>query len=280
MEDNTKQQDSSAKTPNKNKVRAKRVVVALVVIVAVFVVSGIGFSQWHNMPGFCNALCHDPMDAYVTSYTDGEYDAYGNKMEDEAQSVAMTAYLHNVDYRITCPECHEATLDETVSQGIAWATGDYTIAGTNEQGQCFMYELSSEELLSGDATSSDSASGAADDTSASGDSASDSTDTASSNDSTAGDQFCLKAGCHTDLDHNDILDRSQLTEMTEYLGEYNPHRFVVDENHSTTQCTDCHKAHTRSVNTCTECHEDATVPNGWLNYDERQQIEKEAFGNN
>ncbi len=274
MAESGKEQDSSAKTPSKNKGRTRRVSkrakVALVVIVAVFAVSGIGFSQWHETPAFCGAICHDPMDAYVSSYIDGEYDVYGNKMEDEAQSVAMAAYLHKVDHRTTCLQCHEPTLAEQLSQGVSWLTGDYTTAGTNAQGQSYLKELTTEELVNGGGNAA-SQGGSSDEDTSSQD---------SSSQSTTGDQFCLKAGCHTDFDKNDILDRSQLTQMTEYLGKYNPHLFLQDEKHDTVQCSDCHKAHSRSVNTCTECHADAPVPNGWLNYDERQQIEEKAFDGN
>ena len=39
--------------------------IVLGVVVAVIVVAGAGFWAWHNTPGFCNAFCHSPMDAYV-----------------------------------------------------------------------------------------------------------------------------------------------------------------------------------------------------------------------
>ena len=46
--------------------------IVLGVVVAVILVAGVGFWAWHNTPGFCNAFCHSPMDAYVESYSSGD----------------------------------------------------------------------------------------------------------------------------------------------------------------------------------------------------------------
>jgi hypothetical protein len=72
------------------------------------------------------------------------------------------------------------------------------------------------------------------------------------------------------------MTRSDLEAATEYLGEYNPHKF--DQHYATWQCTDCHKGHSQSVNMCTDCHAQAPVPDGWLNVEQRRQIEANAFG--
>ena len=42
------------------------VVVAAVAVV--LVAAGAGFWVWHEQPSFCNAVCHEPMDAYVEGY--------------------------------------------------------------------------------------------------------------------------------------------------------------------------------------------------------------------
>lgn len=238
----------SAKEPNRKRGliarMSKRAKVTVVVIVAVVAAGGVGFVQWHGTPEFCGAICHDPMDAYVANYTTGEYDVYGNKMGSEAESQAMAAYLHKVSDSITCLDCHDATVAEQLAEGRAWLTGDYETAGTNAQGQTYLYDLTGDELVQYRGITAD--------------------------------EFCLKEGCHTDLDGNDVLTRDQLTELTEYLGDYNPHLF--DGHYGVSQCTDCHKAHSQSVNMCTDCHDEAPVPNGWLTAEERRQIEAAAFG--
>ena len=48
--------------------RGRRWPIVVGVIAAVVVAAGAGFWVWHEQPSFCNAVCHDPMDAYV----DGE----------------------------------------------------------------------------------------------------------------------------------------------------------------------------------------------------------------
>ncbi|RNL48456.1 cytochrome c3 family protein [Paraeggerthella hongkongensis] len=90
------------------------IVVAVVAIVAV--AAGGGFWVWHEQPGFCNAICHDPMDAYVEGYY---YDE---------------ALLANVHQRAdaTCLECHEANIEQQVAEGVAWVSGDFE---TDESGR-------------------------------------------------------------------------------------------------------------------------------------------------
>ena len=82
---------------------------AVGIVVAVIVVAGAGFWVWHEQPSFCNAICHEPMDAYVEGYYNDD---------------SLEAYAHQVE-GVTCLQCHEAKLDEQVSEGIAWVTGDY-----------------------------------------------------------------------------------------------------------------------------------------------------------
>ena len=55
--------------------RGRRKVTAVVATVAVVLVAaGAGFMVWHDQPSFCNAICHTPMDGYLTTYesTPGE----------------------------------------------------------------------------------------------------------------------------------------------------------------------------------------------------------------
>ncbi|MDO4291436.1 MAG: cytochrome c3 family protein [Eggerthellaceae bacterium] len=94
------------------KKRAKRKwPLAVGVVVAVLVVAGAGFWAWHEQPSFCNAICHEPMDPYVEGYYDNE---------------ALEAHAHQVE-GVTCLQCHEAKLDEQISEGVAWITGNYEV---------------------------------------------------------------------------------------------------------------------------------------------------------
>ena len=246
MSENT--QDVSEKKPNESKGffkrMSKKAKVTIAVIVAVIAVGGFGFYQWHETPEFCGAICHSPMDMYLVNYTDGEYDAYGNKMESEEQSMAMMAFMHKEVNNQTCLQCHVAAMEEQITEGVHWITGNYEIAGTNSLGYDYMHDATADQLVKYR--------------------------------SVTADQFCLAEGCHTTTEGAAIMTRDQLTEATAYMGDRNPHKF--DQHYGVNQCTDCHKGHSQSVNMCTDCHDDAPVPDGWLTVDQRRQIEANAFG--
>ena len=91
--------------------KSKKKFITLGVIVAVIVVAGVGFGVWHNQPSFCNSVCHSPMDNYVNGY-------YNNSTE------SAGANTHQVN-NVTCLQCHEATLEEQLSEASAWVQGSY-----------------------------------------------------------------------------------------------------------------------------------------------------------
>ncbi len=81
------------------------------VIAAVVVVAGIGFWTWHEQPSFCNAVCHSPMDNYVNNYYhDGTTLA---NMHEKANT--------------TCLDCHEANINEQVTEAQHWIAGDFEV---------------------------------------------------------------------------------------------------------------------------------------------------------
>lgn len=241
-------QGAPEKKPNESKGFFKRLSkktkVAAGVIIAVVLVGGIGFYQWHEQPSFCGAICHDPMDMYLVNYTDGQYDAYGNEMQSDAQSMAMMAYMHKEVNNQTCLQCHVAAMEEQVTEGIHWITGNFETAGTNSLGYTYMHDATGDQLVKYR--------------------------------SVTADQFCLADGCHTTTAGEALMTREQLTEATAYLGERNPHKF--DQHYGVNQCTDCHKGHSQSVNMCSDCHDDAPIPDGWLTVEQRRQVEAAAFG--
>ncbi|MEG0071442.1 MAG: cytochrome c3 family protein [Raoultibacter sp.] len=89
--------------------KRKKWPIAVGIVVAVLVVAGLGFSAWHAQPSFCNAICHDPMDNYVEGYYH------------DSTLLAATHKSANV----SCLECHEATINEQITEGISWVSGDF-----------------------------------------------------------------------------------------------------------------------------------------------------------
>lgn len=220
MKQEAKDQDDVSSSPKKRKKRRKAGIVAGVVV-AVIVVAGAGFWVWHEQPSFCGAICHDPMNPYLTTYeaepADGAVDKYGN----EVDGSTMLAAVHRVDGEATCLSCHEPTLSQQIDEGITWVTGDFE-SPLDERSLIELTEVSGKSY----------------------------------------EQFCLNDACH------ELLTIDSLGEMTSYMDK-NVHD-VSDAPHSnkTYECGDCHKAHTQSVVICSQCHDDATVPDGWLTYDE------------
>lgn len=83
--------------------------IAVAVVAAVLVVAGAGFWTWHEQPSFCNAICHNPMDAYVEGYY---------------QDASLSANAHQVA-NVTCLQCHEAKIEDQVHEGLVWLSGDF-----------------------------------------------------------------------------------------------------------------------------------------------------------
>ena len=80
------------------------------IVVGVIVVLAVAFFVWHDTPGFCNAICHDPMDPYVESFSSGD------------ESMMVVVHANN---NVRCLGCHEAKLTEQVSEVMAWVSDDF-----------------------------------------------------------------------------------------------------------------------------------------------------------
>lgn len=103
------QTDAAKKRKPRKKMNKKKVGIICGVVAAVLIVAGIGFSQWHQQPSFCAAICHSPMDKYYESYMEGD----------------GMARIHK-EANVTCLDCHEANLSTQISEGAKWVTGNYT----------------------------------------------------------------------------------------------------------------------------------------------------------
>lgn len=107
-------QDAHDMPPRRRKGRRRRWIV-LGTVVAVLAAGGIGFGVWHQTPGFCNAVCHQPMDPYVEGYTD--------------DATKLAGFHGKVE--VGCLDCHPAELDEQIAEARAWVAGDFA---TDEDG--------------------------------------------------------------------------------------------------------------------------------------------------
>lgn len=239
-EKETEMQDEAQEQAQSKPKKKQRKRTIAIVVVAVVAVAGLGFNAWHSTPEFCGAICHDPMDAYVPTYTEGTVDKYGNDL-DETQSMGMMSHLHEVmtnedgTSAATCLDCHEPTIGEQVTEGIHWVTGSFEVAGVNQKGDNILVSRTFDQL----------------------------TEARGSN----AEAFCLKSGCHVNEDGSDMT-RADLIAATADLSETrNPHL----AQHGELACGTCHKGHSQSVNYCSQCHTDAPIPEGWVSYTEAEE---------
>ena len=217
------------------------------VIAAVVVVAGIGAFVWHEQPSFCNAICHTPMDGYLETYeaTPGQAseDKWGNKVAD-ASGMLSTVHRTNSS-NATCLSCHQPVLSEQVTEGMEWISGNYTLTSTADNASGELSERTSSQL-----------------TEARG---------------VAGDQFCLRSGCHVNSDGS-VMTRADLTQLTQVESDdpavviRNPHSW----QHGQQPCTDCHKAHRASVLICSECHAGMEIPEGWVSAQEAKLLPNQS----
>ena len=226
---------SEAKKPA---AKRKKAPIVIGTVVVVLVIACAGFFVWHEQPSFCNAICHTPMDGYLTTYeaTPGQAstDKWGNEVSDAS---AMLAPVHAKVANVTCMGCHVPTLSEQVSEGLGWISGNYSVVQTKD-----LRFVPEEKKLSQL-------------TSARG---------------VASEEFCLKSGCHANSDGS-AMTRDDLAQKTS-----NMTRNVHTQPHGSVECSDCHKAHRASTNYCNKCHTDATTPTGWVDYKTSQSQEPVA----
>lgn len=117
--------------PFKKKCSRRKLYTTLGAVLAVLIVVGIGFTVWHEQPSFCGAICHKSMNPYLVNYEQEQgvegFDKYGNEV---SNTNAIMAVIHRENdttakSTITCLNCHEPTIAEQASEGLAWITGNY-----------------------------------------------------------------------------------------------------------------------------------------------------------
>ena len=232
--------ESAGATPATKKGKNRKLPVVIGVVVVVLAVAGGGFWVWHEQPSFCNAICHTPMDGYLTTYeaTPGESatDKWGNEVSDAS---SMLAPVH-AQQGITCVQCHVPQLAEQVGEGLSWVAGSYNVSQTLDE------RFVPEEKSLSDLTEARGI---------------------------ASEQFCLNSGCHTN-DDGSAMTRDDLVEKTSDM-KRNPHV----QQHGEVACSECHKAHRASTVYCSKCHSDTTIPDGWISYSESEALEPTAVSN-
>ena len=125
VDDTAQAEGEAAKAaPKKRKKHRKGMIAGIVV--AIIAVIGFGFYQWHETPEFCVSICHTPMDkAYLDTLYANPYkpatDKWGNEV---TKADAMLASKHGAMGK-RCMACHEPAIEEQVTEGIEWVTGNY-----------------------------------------------------------------------------------------------------------------------------------------------------------
>lgn len=231
-EKKTEGAEQAAKAKAAPKKPTKKAGIIAGVVAAVVVVAGIGMFVWHEQPSFCGAICHTPMDAYYGTYAEGTADKYGRELDQEA-SDAMMARAHAAE-GYGCLDCHEPTVGQQVSEGLAWVSGGYEVAGSSEDGTAYLATRDLDQLMEVRGE--------------------------------AGYEMCLTPECHDTA-------LADLESLTADLGsaDRNPHSTQHD---AVPACSECHKAHEQPVNACTQCHNDSPVPEGWLTTSEANRLKK------
>lgn len=238
-DDNLKEATPEVEPKPKRKGRKKLAIVGVVVVV--FVVVGAGMMVWHEQPSFCSTMCHIE-GTYVENYLQEQgvpgTDKYGN---DVSNTNAMMAVRHRSTEATAKSEI--LCVDCHVPNFVELAHDGVNFVSGN-------YPMPRDERSSSGLMSWDDK---------------------------PGEDFCANENCHVYLLGDDgHLDYAKLEASTKSR-EFNPH----EQHHEmlSLDCTDCHKGHRASTVVCTGCHqhEDVAVPDGWLTYDESQELLKSAF---
>nr|WP_321353914.1 NapC/NirT family cytochrome c [uncultured Draconibacterium sp.] len=105
--------DKTKSAGKRSKLRMPRVLLLAAVIVVVLSGLVTGGVHWHNQPGFCTN-CHTPMNEYVENYYGGD------------TTLMITSHAMADTVSLRCLDCHSQKLNEQLTEGAHWLTGNYT----------------------------------------------------------------------------------------------------------------------------------------------------------
>lgn len=228
-----------AEKPAPKKKGKKLTIVGVIVVILVAV--GAGMMVWHEQPSFCSTMCHVEqtyVDNYMQEQGTSGTDKYGNEV---SNTNAMMAVLHQKTQATAKPKL--VCVDCHVPNIAELAHDGMNYVSGN-------YPLPRDER---------SASGL------------------QSWDGKTGESFCANENCHVYLLGDDgQLSYAKLADST------SSRAFNFHEQHHealSLECTDCHKGHRASTVVCTGCHqhENVQLPDGWLTYEQSQELMKKAF---
>lgn len=221
----------------RGKSRKWPITVAVVAVVAA--VAGGGFWVWHEQPSFCNAICHTPMDPYLAAFEQEPGVQGVDKWGNTVENTdSMLAVVHAVPKEEGGADANCLSCHKpTMSQQLTEVSEWAT-------GNMPLYAKETYGLVLGERDTEQLGEWLSQD----------------------GDAFCLNSACHN-------ITRQDLVKATAQYGERNPHMAMHGQQ---LDCGDCHKAHRASVNACSRCHDDAPIPDGWLTYDQAQEVASRA----
>ena len=236
--------DQPGETPGaqpapKKKGHKKLAIVGVIVVVLVAV--GAGMMVWHESPSFCSTMCHIEgtyVDNYMQAQNTAGTDKYGNEV---SNTNAMMSVLHRNTKATAKSEI--VCVDCHVPNIMELAHDGMNYVSGN-------YPLPRNERSASDLQSWDHKSA---------------------------ESFCANANCHVYLLGDDgQLSYAKLAASTSTRA-FNPHA----QHHQalSLECTDCHKGHRASTVVCTACHqhENIDLPDGWVAYDEAQQLLQKGY---
>jgi hypothetical protein len=96
--------------PNRKRARRKLLTVLAMIGVVLLVVFAGGW-VWHEQPGFCSAICHQPMDSYVEGFYSGD------------PALLVTGHEEAGE---RCLTCHAPTIGEQIAEVGTWISGAYS----------------------------------------------------------------------------------------------------------------------------------------------------------
>ncbi|MDR3136122.1 MAG: cytochrome c3 family protein [Coriobacteriales bacterium] len=208
--------------------RARIGMVAAIAAVLVIAVACGGW-VWHEDPSFCGAICHEPMDTYVSGYyaSPGQVttDAYGG----DASAMLVTTHASE---GVSCLQCHPPDIAQQIGELSTWLSGNYDYPLVEKDVKQLLVDA--HQPVQGN-----------------------------------GSEFCLVEGCHVDADGNPLTEESLRSTLAGKPGYTyrNPHVAPSGSPHGLLEytCSDCHKSHRASTNACTRCHYDLVplLPDGW-----------------
>lgn len=236
---NTESTAEESATPSKKRSGKKWAIVGIVVVVLVAV--GVGMFVWHEQPSFCSAMCHIEgtyVDNYMQQQNTTGTDKYGNKVEN---TNAMMAVLHRSTKATANPEI--LCVDCHVPNMVELAHDGMNFVSGN-------YPMPRDERTAARLMSWDNK---------------------------PGTSFCSNERCHVYLLGDDGQMSYTKLEASTAGREFNPHSLHHDN--LTLDCTSCHKGHRASTVVCTGCHEheNITLPDGWVKYDESQELLQKSY---